>query len=492
MAATLKFDIVGDSSRGRRELAAARSDVERFGRATQGVGRYADQSSSKLRRFGSAIGSAVRRFGPLAIAAAGAGILKIGYDSLKAASDTEQAFGGIESVFKKNSDTVKKWANDAANSVGLARSEYGNLAVVLGASLKNSGIENYAQETRKLIKLGADLAATFGGTTADAVSALSSLLRGETDPIERYGVAIKQSDVNARLAAKGQDKLTGAAKKGAEQLARLELLAEQTGDAVGQFKREANTAAGAQQRLSAKWLNAKDTLGQKLLPVAARFLGWLGDAIDGKNKAGQAARRMGDKLVQVAGWIQKNVIPDVKLLGRTVKNTAGEFDKGRQSTKKWADGLVEGRTASERLVKQLTGGKGLEGAIIGVSVAFPIAARKIGEWVGLIQSAADAADRLASKAFDARDAIVKLATAPLGAALRAGQGLGGLLRDVEDYPGLARGTIYGGGGGGTSVSVLSSPQVRIEVDSQALARLFRVIVRDEVARAVPSTGRVFV
>ena len=52
-----------------------------------------------------------------------------------------------------------------------------------------------APVTNDLVGLGADLAAQFGGSSADAVAALSSLLRGETDPIEKYGVAIKQADI---------------------------------------------------------------------------------------------------------------------------------------------------------------------------------------------------------------------------------------------------------------------------------------------------------
>src|SRR4029077_17622360 len=58
-------------------------------------------------------------------------------------------------------------------------------------------------QTDDLINLGADLAATYGGTTSEAVSALSALLRGERDPIERYGVSLKQADVDAQLLATG-------------------------------------------------------------------------------------------------------------------------------------------------------------------------------------------------------------------------------------------------------------------------------------------------
>lgn len=205
--------------------------------------------------------------------------------SFNSASDLQQSSGAVESVFGDMADQIKEDAGQAATAVGLSASAYENLASVLGSQLRGAGLPlgEVAGKTEDLISKGADLAATFGGSTADAVSALSSVLKGEYDPIERYGVSIKQSDVNARLAAEGNDKLTGAALKTASANAALALLTEQTATSQGSFARESDTAAGAQQRLSATWENAKAALGQGLLPIvagAATFLtGVLGPAV---------------------------------------------------------------------------------------------------------------------------------------------------------------------------------------------------------------------
>lgn len=206
-----------------------------------------------------------------------AGMVAIGAASVKAASDAEQAAGAVQSVFGAASAEIQKYADNAAQTVGLAASQYDQLAAVLGAQLKNLGVAQteVAGTTNNLIELGADLAATFGGTTADAVSALSALMRGERDPIERYGVSIKQADVNARLAAQGMGKLEGEAKKQAETQATLALLYEQTATAQGQFARESDTLAGQQQRLNAEFENAKASLGQALLPILTQLAGVL-------------------------------------------------------------------------------------------------------------------------------------------------------------------------------------------------------------------------
>lgn len=186
-----------------------------------------------------------------------------------AASQQEQAMGGVDAVFKQNANTIKAWADTAAQSVGLSKTEYATLANQIGASFKASGVpmDELAGKTDNMIKLGSDLAATFGGTTKDAVEALGGAYRGEFDPLERYGIALKQSDVAAKMAADGTDKLTGQSAKLAQQQAITELVMQQSADAQGQFGREADTAAGAAQRQAAEWENLQAQLGQQLLPI---------------------------------------------------------------------------------------------------------------------------------------------------------------------------------------------------------------------------------
>jgi hypothetical protein len=228
----------------------------------------------------TSIGKTQRRLGKMA-APAGAAILAIGAfgaAAVDAASKTQQAIGAVDSVFGKNAGTVKKWAGSAATDVGLAKSEYLELAAVLGSQLKNMGLplDQVAGKTKDLVALGADLAATYGGTTKEAVEALGSALRGETDPIERYGVSVKQADIAAQQAKDGTDKLTGAAGKQAKTMALLALVNKQTADAQGQFAEESDSAAGAAQIANAQYKNMMSTLGTALLPVVSAVVSALG------------------------------------------------------------------------------------------------------------------------------------------------------------------------------------------------------------------------
>lgn len=221
--------------------------------------------------------------------AAGAGLAALagfGIAAGDAASEAEQAMGAVDSVFGDTADTIHAFADEAADAVGLSSTQYRELASVFGAQLSNMGTsaDELTGTTDDLIGLGADLAATFGGSTADAVGALSSLLRGERDPIEQYGVSIKQADIEAQKAAMGLDGLTGEAERNADMQATLALLMDQTSAAQGQFAAEADTAAGQQERMTAQWQNAVAALGEQLLPIMvtvagalAGLAGWVGE-----------------------------------------------------------------------------------------------------------------------------------------------------------------------------------------------------------------------
>lgn len=235
--------------------------------------RGMDEMSTATQRFEHGLD----RMTVPAAAALGA-IGAMGRAAVNSASELQQSTGAVASVFGDYAGEVEKYARGAAENVGLAQSQYQAMASTIGAQLSNMGIpmETVAGQTNDLVELGADLAATFGGTTADAVSALSSLLRGERDPIERYGVSMNQAAIDAQMAAMGLDGLTGQAARNAQAQATLALLTEQTSAAQGQFAREADTAAGAQQIATARYEDAKAALGEQLLPAVTAVTTALG------------------------------------------------------------------------------------------------------------------------------------------------------------------------------------------------------------------------
>ena len=240
-----------------------------------------EKALSKLQK--SADGFSKKINGSLALIGAGfsmAAVVRGINESVEAASDLQQQVGALDSVFKNFSPQMQAFAATMA-PLGLSAADASRQMAVLGAQLKGFGLSTgtAAVKTQELLVLAADLAATFGGTTSDAVSALGSLFRGEFDPIEKYGVAIKKSDINARLAAEGLGELTGEALKQAEATAALTMLYEKTTDAQGQAARESESYASQQAYLRAESENLKAELGEALMPVMIELFRTMRDSL---------------------------------------------------------------------------------------------------------------------------------------------------------------------------------------------------------------------
>ena len=237
--------------------------------------RAAEKTKTMGDSFKSAAGKAADFAGKYKVHATAAlgGIGLIAKESISYAAEAEQSYGAVESIFGDHAQGIISASKGAAEAVGLSGREYRELTATTGAMLKNMGMpmDQVASKSQNLVGVASDLAATFGGSTKDAIEAVNALMRGEADPIERYGVSIKQSDINARMAAKGLDKLTGSAAKQAQAQTLLEMLTEQTSSAQGQFGRETDTAAHKQQVATAKFNDAKEAIGTGLLPMFAEL-----------------------------------------------------------------------------------------------------------------------------------------------------------------------------------------------------------------------------
>ena len=220
---------------------------------------------------------ALGKLGGIALAGAaatGGALAALAITGIKQAADLEQSIGAVDTVFKGAADQMHRYAAGAAETMGLTQNQYNELATVLGTQLKNGGtaIDQLADKTNGLIGLGADLASMFGGTTPEAVAALSSALKGERDPIERYGVSLKQAQIDAKAAELGFVKVGGSLSNEANQAATLALIMEQTADAHGNFAKETDTLAGQQAILSAQWGNFTTSIGQAFLPILTKVM----------------------------------------------------------------------------------------------------------------------------------------------------------------------------------------------------------------------------
>jgi phage-related protein len=241
--------IVGDVSDAQRSLGKLEGDVDSF------KGKM--ETTAKIIGTAFAVGAAV----------------EFGKGLVDEASKAEQAIGAVNSVFGEYADVVHESSKSAAQDVGLATSEYEQLATLTGALLKGAGVplDEVAKSAQDLTKVGADLSAMYGGTAVDAMGAINSALKGEMDPLEAFGVSLKASTIEAKALKMGLVDSAGKVTEYGKKMATIALIQEQAADSAGQFARESGSVSGQTQIMKAQFANLQASLGQQLLPVVARF-----------------------------------------------------------------------------------------------------------------------------------------------------------------------------------------------------------------------------
>lgn len=258
------------------------SDSAQAQRDLKKLGLSADASTSALGKLkasaqlGFGIGAGAQAFDTIGAAAEKLGTFAVSQiqSAVGAASSLQQSAGAVEAVFGRAANTVQRFGESAADAVGLSTAQYLEQSAVLGAILKGLGQtqEEAAATSASLITLGADLSAAFGGTTSDAVLSLQSALRGEFERVERYGISLRQAEIDARVFAKGLDTSTASVQQQSRSIAALEIITERTGDVQGQFAREVDTFVGQQARFTAELENARAELGEALLPAMTELV----------------------------------------------------------------------------------------------------------------------------------------------------------------------------------------------------------------------------
>ena len=194
-------------------------------------------------------------------------------NAIEQSRDLERQTAALKSVFGTAADEMLRFSQGGVQ-MGLSTTEAARASTFLGSVLKSAGfdMQDTIGYTKELVGLASDLAATYGYDVQEALTGMTALFRGEYDPIEKFGVAMKQAEVNTLMHARRLDGLTGVEKLHAQQLIRLELLMQRTTDAQGAFSRQGGSLFVQQAKLASLWKDMQATIGDQLTPALAKFL----------------------------------------------------------------------------------------------------------------------------------------------------------------------------------------------------------------------------
>jgi hypothetical protein len=263
--------------------------------ATRQLGAFGKQAGGLGSTLGK-VGTALASFGIAAKA------VQFTSQSIDSARDLERNLFSLNTVFGDMSPMMEKFTRNA-HEIGLSQKDAAKASVFLGSVLKQSGFSmaDVTEQSQKLVTLGVDLAATYGYDVSEALLGMTALFRGEYDPIEKFGVAMKQSEINSELAARGLNNLEGAARRNAEQIIRMELLYERAADATGAFTGQSGNLFVEQKKLQAQFENMQASIGNQLLPVMGALVEQLVPLVDYLGP--KIAQAVDDSLPALEGFV---------------------------------------------------------------------------------------------------------------------------------------------------------------------------------------------
>lgn len=341
MAVSVPFYATWDDDALRR----AQRDVDGFGQGILGsIGKLA----GPLAAVGGAIAGAFA-FGQVA------GFAKEAIDSF---TNIGEQLSKLDVLSEGSAAKFDEWSDTTAKALGIAKGDAleaaGNFVNLFKAAGKvgDEGID--AAQT--FVKLASGMASFNNASPEETLAALESGLRGEFEPLRRYGVllddaTLKQVAFEKGLITSTKEALTPQQKT----LAAYDAILKQTGDQIDDFSRTSDSAANQQRALAAQFEDVKTKVGEalapafgvlldivsdKLLPAFDRFAEWM---VENKEEIALFFERIVTEAEN--GWIK--VKPHLERFANFVKEDLAPV----------LNAFIEGdwKTFFDKLVNMMTG-----------------------------------------------------------------------------------------------------------------------------------------
>lgn len=274
-----------------------------------------NKGQKQSQTFGDKIDNINRKVG-LAFAAMGAAAtamaLKFTKDAIGAASDMEETVAKIGVVFGDSATEIDKFASTAAKNLGQSKQQALDAAANFAIFGKAAGLSGKAlvDFSVDFVGLASDLASFNNTTPEDAINAIGAALRGEAEPLRRYGVLLNDATLKAAALELGIYSGTGALTAQQKVLAAQKVILEQTNLAQGDFARTSDGLANSQRQITASVEDAKAQLGEALLPV----------------------------MLQLSSFVEETLVPNLSafIAGLTGKDGLSDsFTETQKSAEQW-------------------------------------------------------------------------------------------------------------------------------------------------------------
>ena len=224
-------------------------------------------------------------FGKIAGAVGGAYAAVMGFresfefvgDSIKKASDLAETMNKVNVIFGSSAGAVADFASNAVEQLGMTQQEALDGASTFAVFGKASGLagDSLVGFSKNLVQLSTDFASFYNTSPTEAIQAIGAALRGESEPIRKYGVLLDDATLKAEAMKLGLYDGSGALDAQAKSLAAYNAILGQSGIAQGDFANTSDSLSNQLKIATASFAELKTEIGQQLQPVAKSFVEFL-------------------------------------------------------------------------------------------------------------------------------------------------------------------------------------------------------------------------
>lgn len=192
-----------------------------------------------------------------------------GKQAVQAASDLNETLTKSQVIFGDSAAEIENFGKTASVALGQSQRQAIDAASTFAVFGKSAGLAgaDLVNFSTEFTQLASDLASFNNTTPEEAIIALGAALRGESEPIRRYGVLLNEATLKQAALELGIIKTTTQALTPQQRvLAAQAEIFKQTSDAQGDFARTSDGLANQSRILKAQLEDVSAEIGQKLLP----------------------------------------------------------------------------------------------------------------------------------------------------------------------------------------------------------------------------------
>lgn len=355
-------------------------------------------------------------------------------DSIKKSSDLAETMNKVNVVFGSAAGAVADFAATAVQKLGMTRQQALDAASTFAVFGKSAGLAGgeLVGFSRNLVQLATDFASFYNTSPEEAIQAIGAALRGESEPIRKYGILLDDATLKAEAMKLGLYDGKGAIDSQAKALAAYNAILGQSGIAQGDFANTSGSVSNQLKILSATYAELKTSIGdglqkptlevvstlnndlipamQGVIKYGKEFLDFLSSTPDNTTVAGRSVNAVAESLNGFNYWMNEAVkfispMDDLMMLLRDKGTEAGAGQKAAaEGVQKAGDAAaaaapqIDQAAANSSAAEQNLGklGDSAQDASGKLTKASLEAAAASGEFSGLASKAEDTGNSIAS------------------------------------------------------------------------------------------------